>query len=504
MPARRPDRRFALLVVCAYLVVAVFAISHHEMWRDELHCWLVARDAATPWDVVRGRAYDGQPPLWYLLLWVLEKTTHDPLSMQIVHVAIAAAVVWVFAARAPFGRVTRALFPFGYFMAYEYVALSRCYGLALLLALLVCVNHERRFERPWRSALWLALLGLTTTVSTVVTLAYAAALFVDAVGLARRGDPRAARAWIPIGAASLSCLAAALCAWPPADSTVTHVGWPHAWPDDTALTRIVVALVPIPHNDFFFWNSNALMWFEPFRAIAAYVALAAAAWILFLLSRNRVAALLFAIGTFGLWGLFAFVYGGDVRHHGFFFVLFVMGAWIAAGARSSAPRRSARARATRVTLAAVLVAHVAGLPIALYWDTLYVFSSGARAAAVLRERGLADSLLVAEVDYPAIGMLGQLGPHARAYSPRTGRTFSYVRWTRDRKWDPTDAQTIAYAERLGAEQGRDAVLVMNRPLLPALVDGARIVRIAELYDSMIEEENFYLYEVRRGALTSAR
>jgi hypothetical protein len=75
---------------------------HHEMWRDELHCWLVARDSAMPWDVVHNRAYDGQPPLWYLLLWILERITHDPIAMQVVHVAIAASVVWVFASRAPF------------------------------------------------------------------------------------------------------------------------------------------------------------------------------------------------------------------------------------------------------------------------------------------------------------------------------------------------------------------------------------------------------------------
>ena len=489
----RPDRAFAAAVVCAYLPVALFAIGHHEMWRDELHCWLVARDSATPWDVVHNRRYDGQPPLWYLLLWVLQKLTHDPLSMQIAHVAIALAVVWVFASRAPFGRPVRALFPFGYFLAYEYVALSRCYGLALLLALLVCVHHPRRFTQPWRTAGLLVGLGLTATVSTVVTIAYTATLVLDAVELARRRDPSKARAWIPIGAAVAACLAAALCAWPPADSTVAHVRWPDALPDDTAPTRLIVALAPIPRADFFFWNSNALLWWEPFRGVAIYVALAAAAWIVFVLSRDRTSWVLFATGSLGLLVLFGLVYGGDVRHHGFFFVLLLMGAWLSAASPAPAGFRAA---ASRSTLAAVLVAHVAGTPIALYYDAKYIFSSGRRAADVLRDEGLADGLLVAEMDYPATAVLGQLGD-ASAYSPRTGRTFSFVKWTRDRKWEPTDHETLAFAARKGAEQGRDAVLIMNRPLLPELVDGARVARIAELYDSMIEEENFYIYRVTR-------
>jgi hypothetical protein len=38
---------------------------------------------------------------------------------------------------------------------------------------------------------------------------------------------------------------------------------------------------------------------------------------------------------------------------------------------------------------------------------------------------------------------------------------------------------------------------MNRPLLPELVDGKAVTRVAELYDSMIQEENFYIYRVAR-------
>jgi hypothetical protein len=491
---RRPDRVFAAIVLCAYVPVALFAIGYHEMWRDELHCWLVARDAATPWAVVQGRAYDGQPPLWYLLLWLLQRVTSDPRAMQAMHVVIACAVVWVFAAYAPLPRWMRALFPFGYFLAYEYVALSRCYGLALLLALLICVRHAWRFERPLATSLLCAALALTTTVATMVVAAYAAALGVEWIGMLRRRDPRAGRAAIPIASSLAAGLFAAACTWPPADSTVAHVGWPKEVPDDTAVTRLLVGLFPVPHDDFFFWNSNALMWWDPFRRIALWVSLAVAAWIVFLLWRERTAAILFSLGSLLLVALFALVYGGDVRHHGFFYVLFLMAAWIAR-ARGHV-LAGFRGKALYATLAVVLLAQIGGTPIALYWDTKYVFSSGKRAADALRARGLADALLVAEVDYPAIAVLGQLGPHAVAYSPRNGRTFSYVRWTRDRKWDPTDEQTLAYTESLGRQLGQDPVLVMNRPLRPELVDGQRVERLAELYDSMIEEENFYLYRVR--------
>jgi hypothetical protein len=287
---------------------------------------------------------------------------------------------------------------------------------------------------------------------------------------------------------------------------VAHVAVPHAVPSDDAPTRIIAGLLPVPRPDFFFWNSNLFLAYEPFRRVALWFSLALAAWIVFLLSVDRAAVIVFTVGSVLLVALFGGVYGGDVRHHGFFFVLFLMGSWIArAASRAAAAQRGRRLRQATLgpTLAAVLLVHVPAAAIALSFDYRYVFSSGARAAEALRERGLADALLVAEVDYPAITVIGLLGPHAFAYSPRTGRPFSFVKWTRDRHWDPTDDETVAYAASLGAQRGEDAVLIMNRPLLPRLVDGRQIAKIAEAYDSMIEEENYYLYRVARRTLVGA-
>ncbi len=493
---------FATLIVLAYLPLAIFAIVHHEMWRDELHCWLVARDSATPWDVVRNRAYDGHPPLWYLLLWVLQRVTLDPRAMQVMHVAIATACVWVFACFAPFGRTARALFPLGYFMAYEYVAISRCYGLALLFGLWLCANHPRRHERIVVTSVVLAALALTTTVATMVAAGYTAALLLEWGAAMRTGRAEGKKLLWPAMVGGAACLAALACAWPPADSTVAHVALPSRVPSDDAPTRLIAGLLPIPRVDFFFWNSNALLSYEPFRRVALLVSVALAVWLVFVLSASRAAVVLFSVGSLLLVAMFAGVYGGDVRHHGFFFVLFVMGAWIAK--EEAPPIRSSRlsrlrSAALSPTLTVILTVHVPAAAIALGYDYAYVFSSGGRAADALKAHGLADSLLVAEVDYPAITVIGLLGPRAFAYSPRTGMPFSFVKWTRSRHWDPSDDQTVDYAAGLGAARGEDATLIMNRPLLPRLADGPGITRIAELYDSMIEEENYFIYRVARRA-----
>lgn len=488
-PASRPDRAarrgevaFALLVALAHLAVAGWAMWHHEMWRDELHSWVVARDSATPWDVVRNHSYDGHPPLWYLVLWIVTRFTWRPAVMQALHLAIASADVFLVARYAPFSRAARALFAFGYFAAYEYAAISRCYGLALLFVVLLCMQHRRRFERPVTTALLLAALALTTTVATIVAGAYAAALALDLLVMRERRP----RAWLPIASAAIAGLAATAAAWPPADSTVAHVGDRPELPWSYGPTRIIAGLLPIPRPDFYYWNSNAILSWAPLDRAAPWLAVALAAWALYVLWPERAARVLFAVGAPLLVVLFAGVYSGDVRHHGFVFVLFLMGAWIGWERRrpSLAP-----------TLAALLVVHVASAAIAIAYETRFVFSSGGRAAEAIRRANLADATLVAELDYPATAMLGQLGPHAVAYSPRTGRAFSFVRWTRDRLRDPSDAETLQFAVSMARSRGADVVLVMNRPLSGSL-DGATVVPFAELVDSMIEAENFFLYRVR--------
>jgi len=286
------------------------------------------------------------------------------------------------------------------------------------------------------------------------------------------------------------------------DSTVAQIGKPPIMPWEFASTRVVAALVPIPRPTFFYWNSNVILDHIPYPALSFALAAAAFAWILFVVSFDCFASVLFGTSVVLLVGLFSGVYSGSVRHHGFIYVAFVMSAWIALQAAHDrrgidGSTRAFRERALGVTFVAVLILQCPGSVVAIAFDVRYIFSSGARAARSLQENGLADALIVAEVDYPATAMLGQLGPRAMAYSPRTGRPFSFVRWTRSRSWDPTDEDTLQFAAALGRSRGEDPVVVMNRPLLPELIDSAGVRRVAELYDSMIEEENFYIYRVSR-------
>lgn len=499
------DAAFPWIVTAVFAALASWGAAHHEMWRDEMQAWLLARDSATPFELLRNMRYDGHPALWHLLLMPLTRITRAPIAMTVAHLAIATTTVFLVARHAPFTRLQRALFAFGYFPLYELAVIRRCYALGLLFVVLVCIHHPKRFARPVVHGALVFLLTQANVVAMIVGVAYTSALALEIVE--RRRDPELA--W-PHASASvaLGAAGAALCilqVMPPADSIFESPGLRAAPAVVFGLPTRAVFAVPPP--TFFFWNDNVLFAWPPFAKVAPFVSCAILLWLAFLLTRARIAWVSFVLGAAALLALFAFVYLGDTRHHGFFFVLFVLGAWLAWGSTrdgNAAGWRRLRDAALRPTLTVILIVHVAGAAIALTFDRRYVFSSGARAAEVLRARGLTDAPMVGEPDYAAETVIGYLGCDA-IYNPRTGGKTSYVTPSTGRRLvNLSDDEVLAFAARVAAIEQRSVVIIVNRPIAPDAARARSLETIAELYDSMIEAENFYLYELPVSAAARER
>ena len=120
-----PDSHFALILTVIFLLASAFAISNHEMWRDEIQAWLIARDSTSLFDLFRNMKYEGHPPLWHICLMLLTRLTKSPIAMQILHLFIASATIYLFARYSPFNNIQKILFTFGYFPFYEYSVISR-------------------------------------------------------------------------------------------------------------------------------------------------------------------------------------------------------------------------------------------------------------------------------------------------------------------------------------------------------------------------------------------
>ena len=502
-----PDRQrwLSLGVALAFLALAAFAMSSHELWRDEAESWLIARDSSSLPELFRHVRYEGHPGLWFAVLFVLSRVTTSLVAMQLLHLGIAAAVVWTFARYAPFSPLQRVLFAFGYFPLYEYAVVSRDYGLGVLFLFGACAVIG---AKPRRFSVLVILLALAPQANIF------AAILGFALGLVVLLDP-----WLPDGPVFAENVSRRQYAWglaavaasfglatvqmmQPADSGVV-MGW-HTHLELPLLAKrfrsVAAGLLPIAQIQGQWWSSPFVWDLDRVRfpvAIGAYVLLA---WVVLgLLHRPR--ALIFLVVALG--GLIAFFYlklPGEMRHFGHFFIALVMALWL--GKVETAGRGlvgdgwigRAWASTQGTIFTGLLGVQVVGGLLAVFLEDRYVFSNGKATAGYLVEHKLDQAPLVAEPDYIAEPVLAYLPPR-QAYFPRGDRTGSFVIWDLGRIASVSDSTCLERARRLAAERGAPAVLLLNHPLAVAAAESLGIRTLARFVGSTVEDEDFYLYSV---------
>ena len=121
--------------------------SRHEMWRDEIQAWLIARDSTGPWALLHNLKYEGHPGLWHLLLWPFARLSPNPVWMQILHVAIAGASALLLFRFAPFPWVVKIPLMLGYYFVYEWAVIARNYGVSVLILFAFCALYAQRWRR---------------------------------------------------------------------------------------------------------------------------------------------------------------------------------------------------------------------------------------------------------------------------------------------------------------------------------------------------------------------
>ena len=140
------QKNLPFILTGVYFLLSIFGILHHEMWRDEHQAWLVARDAHSLPQLFQNVRYEGHPALWHLFLYAFTSITHDPFIMQVFHILISTAFVFLINRYAPFSLPIKILITFGYYSLYEFNIISRSYGLGFLLvtALLILYTNRKK------------------------------------------------------------------------------------------------------------------------------------------------------------------------------------------------------------------------------------------------------------------------------------------------------------------------------------------------------------------------
>jgi hypothetical protein len=481
-----PGPRFAVLVTSAFALLTVPRLLLHELWRDEAWLWLVVRESRSAGDLLPPLSRSGQGYLFPLLCYAAGQVWASPRALQLLHLLVAGAGVFVFARWAPLGRRERALFLLGYFPFYEYAVISRHYAAGALLAWLACAGARSR--RPALAlGLTLGLLCQTTVYGFILALAIACGWLLDRRMRDERMplSPGETVAGLALG---LAGAVAGLIQLKPAPGTSFAPGWRFGW-DAAALGEVLRmpwrAFVPLPRFGLHFWNTNLLDAVPVLESLAGLLILALAAALLW---RCKAALVAFALGAVGILAFGYVKYVGVMRHQGHLWLLFAACLWLSAG-EGFLDRRSWRTRALLI----LLVIH-AGVGIYASWmDLRHPFSNGPATAELIRSEGLDRSPLLGSREPPAASVALPLG--LPLYSPSRGVFTTHPDWGPTQR-EMSDPELRCAARDLAAREDRDIILVMNRELPP----WEELTPAGATAGAIVATEDYHLYRLHSDRL----
>ena len=496
---------FALALTFTYFLVGLFAAFHHEMWRDEIQAWLLARDSTGVFDLLRHMKYEGHPALWHLLLIPITRLTASPTGMQILHLLIATSTVFLVTRNSPLTPLQKVCFAFGYYSLYEYGVVCRNYAVSLLLVTILCTLLRQRYQKPIPVALILFLMSHTSVHALVLVISVALGLGLDYLltrqDLAEDSTVSILRINLGFAIITVGILTAVLQLNPPAD-TGFAVGW-YTQLDlkriENFIRLIPRAFFPIPNRDLHFWGSEFLMqsktfaWFKTWKLQIACLILV----LVIVATLDRPSALLIYLSsTFGLLAFFYIKYQGAIRHHGFIFIAFLLTIWGGKHFRSYFQLPGRFHAATRISfnllLTGILFIHLVGGLRAVANEIKYPFSYGKLTAEFIRAKKLDILPMIGDIDYAASTVVGYLGKK-EVYYVRGSRKGSFVRWDSQRTHGVNDTQVMQKAAEVSGQTHTHVLLILNHRLSVDLLATHPVEQLVEFTGSTIGDEGFYLY-----------
>ena len=508
------NKHYALGLTFLFFAVGAFTASHHEMWRDEIQAWLLARDSTSVFNLFANLKYEGHPGLWHLCLMPLTRITHSPVIMQMFHLLITGVTVYLFVRYAPFNWFQKLLFCFGYFVLYEYAIVARNYALGLLLITVFCVLFRERYKRFIWVGCVLFLLAHTSVHALIVAIAIGVVLCCEYVFGSRFLKPlnqeietieNKRPIWIGFALIGIGITTAVLQLNPPPDT-----GFAVAWNFNYEAKRVnnIVKLIsraylPVTRPVLGFWGSNLLTTYSFFQTIQVPLCYFLMLFSVLLFLKRPTAFLIYAISTFGLLAFFYIKYQGSIRHHGFLFLTFLMCCWIYRDAPAinlgkteqqdgdSTVNRVLNVAGT-VIVTVLLICHAIGGITAVRMEHRHIFSYGKLTAEYIKSQGMQDYPIVAEKDSAASTVVGYL-PKRQVYYPRGSRLGSFVRWDKARSHSAPSKLVIEEAKRLGTQSTQEVLIILNRALSAELREQHNLTFLTKFTGSTVGDEGFHLY-----------
>jgi hypothetical protein len=437
-----------------YAVALLAVTCRHEMFRDEMQAWLIARDSHSLPDLFANLRYEGHPALWHTLLFFVSRFSWNPVWMQAVNYVLSILAAYAILTFDRMPRLQRILWIFSFTLFFGYGVLARNYMLAVLLLVL----EARCLIR--RRVLWAAVCGALAINAHFFAIPIALALFGVMVFQKGSEDLRRPAKLILAGTLlGVSLLTAYLVVRPPADQSVGQYGR-YSTPLEGFLVaegRSWQAFLPVPEQMI------------PARYSEMLAPRTGSSWVATTFSLLLILGAAFMLRTFRgrAWFLglvlvecvlfTVTVHIPSPRHYGFLLISLLLAFFVESSDGQEANQQRPAARALLIAMLAVQV--VASLGISAM-DIMMPYAAGKDVSIFIQDRGLSHNPLVLQPPAHGTVELGYL-QRPTAYYPACHCQASFVLYKKS--WAQAREITRPELDALYAGANQPVVVVTSAP-----------------------------------------
>jgi hypothetical protein len=500
----------AILITLIFAVPGIFGILHHEIWLDEAHHFLLARDSSSFSEMVYNARYEGHPLLWNAMLFALVHFSPDPFWMQVLNLSVSLLAVLLFLRYAPFPAMIKLMVVFSYFILYEYTVISRNYSLAFLFLVLVCILFRERKKHFLLFSIALALLAQTHLLAAAIAGGFVLIILHEFFFLKERpaSFPFYASGLIVLFSLSLVVF---LAIPPPDHFMYLYDGDPYLSFKRIGRGFSVLWKGLFPLQDFSNerpWNSNVITAFSKKAGVVPSIL----AWFVpaILLRKKRIVLAFFYVTALCI---VLFIYFSPLfvaaRHCGFFFLLLIAALWIAEYFPDSPPfkkpffvsfRRWSDKIAKPLLIGLLLIQVTSGVYMyVIDWNRPF---SNAKAVAEWLIVNKRDKEFIVINDHSTgPGICAYLGRNA--YYAENNSEGSFCKWNTNPYIISQDTLFCRISRLLDSIPSHSLLLVNSNRLRPFFfgkypqITVFKMKPLESFSGALIKSENYTIYEISR-------
>lgn len=516
--------RFSIILSLIFFSLAFLGILHHEMWRDEIHTWLVGQKSESLWNLFYQMRYDGHPSVWYICIYGLTRLTKNAIAMQIFHIILATGSVYLFSLYSRFSRFQIILFTFGYFPFFEYALVSRSYSLGILLTFWCCKLITDRHRNYLAISVTLAVMANVSFYTLVLAFAILLGLGIEVTiwpwlqkenhqnntlnrSISKlRESPKLISICLAIAILGIVIALAQMQFLAPADRANVEGWFLHFNANRlfSSLSILYKSFLPIPALTVTFWNQYIVgIW------VQAPLFLPLLCFSILCLIRTPIPLIIYLSGS-GIIILFNYTkYFGTARHYGHIWILFIACLWIAKYYKNSFSwdfldrkidqllntfnfKLSIFEKRKEAWITGLLVCHVISGVYAWGIDLAHPFSTAQVASQFIQTKyAKEDFFLSGFPDWSAASFPAYLNKDI--YYPNQDEFGTFVLWNKQRQ-SITQEEAISKVQKEVSRRNQNSIFILNALL--SIEEPSSFSLIATFKGSIVGDEDSYLYWIK--------